>query len=89
MKIIYFSLYPITSHNQCAKFGFLTQFDTNLEICLNMNPATNPIDKLPPIPDDAFYVLRPRDLGIDRQGPCAAVYLFLASKIQWRCGNPC
>src|SRR6516164_2550074 len=23
------SLYAITSHNQCAKFGFLTQLDTN------------------------------------------------------------
>ena len=23
------SLYPITPHNQCAKFGFLTQLDTN------------------------------------------------------------
>ena len=24
------SLYPITSNNQCAKFGFLTQLDTNM-----------------------------------------------------------
>src|SRR5262245_28390394 len=35
------SLYPITSHNRCAEFGFLTQLDTN-PIRRTMKPDRNP-----------------------------------------------
>jgi hypothetical protein len=36
------SLYPITSHNQCAKFGFLTQLDTNQTDSGQMNLLFSP-----------------------------------------------